>query len=128
MVSRDFVPIQISSAKLTPQGDPRAYSKLDTPSGAPFDLVPPGHTDSVKGSMVMFCGSTNKSISRMILTFLADACIVGGSLVCPEAWWKQQRTQEDVLQELKDAFPRVPTVWLEEFAASCCTAAKPVQR
>jgi hypothetical protein len=130
-VVRQFSPMRAASLKLSPQGDPHTFDKLDTPFGRPFDPLPPGHTKPVTGSLVNFIPSahTSKSgIFQMIVGVMEGTTAVGGTLICPVAWWKKQRTQAELLQELKDAFPRTPTVWLEESSASCCTAAEPVLR
>lgn len=119
--------LQLLCVHLSPQGDAAAVAALPTPSGQPFRIAPPDHSDPLTGCSTAFISPASggdPGLTNCVVSFkhgcgdgddggAPPAAVLNGSA----AWFGKSRGgAAAAAEELTALLPHFPAVWLEELA------------
>eukprot|EP00892_Ulva_mutabilis_P001614 jgi/Ulvmu1/11453/UM076_0028.1 len=120
-------PMQFLPLTVAPQGNPASYKDLPTPSGEPFQIVPPDLSGPCEGTCTAFLRASSGAEAGMqllLVTVWAGGEQVGLLFGCSEEWFAAERSVEERLKALQAAYANVPSVWLQECAEAMASGSQ----
>eukprot|EP00892_Ulva_mutabilis_P008251 jgi/Ulvmu1/5799/UM025_0054.1 len=102
------------------QGGLAAWDKLETPDGRPPRAVLPEGAAPTAGSSMhaFYCAPSAKDKTvAFVVSSGNGGAHTAVALTFVKEWWDEPKSEEEVLEDLKAAYPHVPLVWLQESAA-----------